>query len=68
MTKQKGNKAIATKEQKLKVIEEYKAGIKTAKQIAEQFGSTNKNLMRDSDELTHPVRWIDPPDDDRTAV
>lgn len=45
MTKQKGNKAIATKDQKLKVIEEYKAGIKTAKQIAEQFGSTNKNLI-----------------------
>lgn len=45
MAKQKGNKAIATKEQKLKVIEEYKAGTKSAKEIAEQFGSSNKNLI-----------------------
>lgn len=45
MAKQKGNKAIATKDQKLKAIEEYKAGIKTTKQIAEQFGSKNKNLI-----------------------
>ena len=27
-----------------------------------------KDNLRDSLELTHPVRWIDPPDDDRTAV
>ena len=45
MARQNGNKAIATKEQKLKAIEDYKAGTKTAKQIAEQFGSTNKNLI-----------------------
>ncbi len=45
MTKQKVNAPIATKKQKLKAIEEYKAGIKTSKQIAEQFGSTNKNLI-----------------------
>ncbi len=45
MAKQKGNKAIATKEQKLKAIEEYRAGIKSAKEIAEQFGSSNKNLI-----------------------
>jgi transposase-like protein len=45
MAKQKGNKAIATKEQKLKAIEEYKTGAKSAKQISEQFGSSNKNLI-----------------------
>ncbi len=45
MAKQKGKAPIATKEQKLKAIEEYKAGIKTAKEIAEQFGSGNKNLI-----------------------
>ncbi len=45
MAKQKGNRAIATKEQKLKVIEEYKSGTKSAKEIAEQFGSSNKNLI-----------------------
>ncbi len=45
MAKQRGNKAIVTREQKLKAIEEYKAGLKTAKQIAEQFGSMNKNLI-----------------------
>ena len=45
MTKQKGKKAIAITDQKLKKIEEYKVGMKTAKQIAEEFGSTNKNLI-----------------------
>ena len=45
MAKQKGKKAIATREQKLKAIEEYKAGTKTSTQIAEQFGTTNKNLI-----------------------
>ena len=45
MAKQKGKEAIATREQKLKAIEEYKAGIKTSKQIAEEFGSTKKNLI-----------------------
>ena len=45
MAKQKGKKEISTREQKLNAIEEYRAGSKTAKQIAEQFGSTNKNLI-----------------------
>lgn len=42
MVKQKGK---ATREQKLKAIEDYKSGIKTAKQIAEEFGSSNKNII-----------------------
>ena len=29
---------------------------------------THTEDLFDSDELTHPVRWIDPPDGDRTAV
>lgn len=45
MAKQKGKAPIATKEQKLKAIEDYRAGLKTAKQIAEEFGSANKNLI-----------------------
>jgi transposase-like protein len=45
MVKQKAKAPIATKEQKLKAIVDYKAGIKSAKEIAEQFGSTNKNLI-----------------------
>ncbi|MFN9066734.1 MAG: hypothetical protein ACK5V3_05860, partial [Bdellovibrionales bacterium] len=45
MAKQKGKAPIVTKEQKLKAIEEYRAGIKTSKQIAEEFGSSNKNLI-----------------------
>jgi transposase-like protein len=45
MAKQKGNAPIATKEQKIKAIEDYKAGVKTAKEISAEFGSKNNNLI-----------------------
>ncbi len=45
MVKQKVKVPIATKEQKLKAIEEYNSGIKTSKQISEEFGSNNRNLI-----------------------
>ncbi len=45
MAKRKGKSPIATKEQKLRAIEEYKSGIKLAKQIAAEFGTINNNLI-----------------------
>lgn len=45
MSKRKGKSPIATKEQKLRAIEEYKSGIKSAKQIAAEFGTSNNNLI-----------------------